>query len=121
MNFNSRKVSERSWVLCGSPSSKDAAAGSVEAFIAEFGHFSSACFGRSRPAVDGASRKDPPFPAVPGGRRSGQSDRGGWAESAGSSFAVQANSEAVPLGLTLTHTQMVVVCSGSHPQTVNSK
>lgn len=110
----------------GTPSSEDAAAGPLEAFVAELGHFRSARFGSSRSAVDMAFRKHFPLPAVSGGRSSGQSYRRGGAESAGSPPAVQAQREglALALSLTLTCAQMVVVVvvrPGSHPQTVNSQ
>lgn len=72
MDFDGGKVHDRRGLctVClrrGSPIAEDAAAGFVEAFTAEFGHFHSA-------------RLDPPLPAVPEGRGLGQGHRRGRAE-----------------------------------------
>ncbi len=115
VDFNGGKVFYRRGLgavrlLRGSPTAEDAAAGPVEAFTAELGHFIPARLSRSRAAC-GASSKDPPLPAVPRGRGSGQGHRGGRAEPTGSPPAVQAQSEglAVTLCLTLSCIQMMMV------------
>lgn len=127
MDFNGGKVSDRSGLgavrlLRGSPTTEDAAAGLVKAFTAEFGHFGPACLGWSRSCF-GVFRKDPPLPAVPGGRGSGQGHRGGRTEPTGSPPAVQAQIErlAVTLSLTLNCIQMMMVWPRYHSQTMNSK
>lgn len=127
MDFNGGKVSDRSGLgavrlLRGAPTAEDAAAGLVKAFTAEFGHLDPASLGRSRAAC-GVSRKDPPLPAVPGGRGSGQGYGGGRAESTGSPPAVQAQIEglAVTLSLTLNCTQMTMMWSRDRSQTMNSE
>lgn len=127
VDFNGGKVSDRSgldavWLLRGSTAAKDAAAGLVEAFTAEFGYFSTACLSRSR-YICGASRKDSPLPAIPGGRSSRQGHRRRWAEATGDPPVVQVEGEglAVTLSLTVTGTQVMMVRSGSRSQTVSSE
>lgn len=128
MDFNGGQVSDR-WglggvgLLRGSPTAEDAAAGSVEAFAAKFGHFGPAALGRSRSTCRAGRKDPPPLPAVPGGRCPGQGNRGGRAESTGTPPAVQAQVEglAVTLSLILNCIQIVVVRPKVLSQTVSSE
>lgn len=127
VDFNCGKVSDRRGLgtvglLRGGLITEDAAAGSAEAFSAEFGYFSPVRLSRSRP-ICGACGKDPPLPAVPGGRSSRQGHRGRGAQATGSPSVVQDQRQrvAVTLSLAVTCTQVVAVWSWGLSQTVHTK
>lgn len=118
VDFNSGKVSDRRglaavWLLRGGPTTEDAgAAGSVEASTAEFGYFSPARLGWSG-SICGVFRKDPPIPAVPGRRGSGQGHRGRGTVATGSPPVVRAQGEGLAVTFCLTVTCSQMMWSGS--------